>query len=278
MPRFWTQGHLWRKLRERKILKTHRRIAGVCESLIAEYRGHPVHFDLTPKSHFDTDRIIWQYWAQGYDEIPDVVRRCLDSVDQYAADYQIVRLTDANLSNYLDLPAFVQEKRASYSHAHFSDLLRLILLKTYGGVWLDATILMTAPIPKEWAKSKFFVFRRDPDEPDYKYWRNTYAYYFGWEKGFRVNMLNSFIIAQKGCRSISELCDLMLLWWREHDDVPDYFFFQILYDVYDSQDKFQLVSDTLPHYLQQSINDPKFNLMRREDILRTIPIHKLTYK
>ena len=70
----------------------------------------------------------------------------------------------------------------------------------------------------------------------------------------------------------------MLLWWRKHDDVPDYFFFQILYDVYGSQDKFQLVSDTLPHYLQQSINDPKFNLMKREDILRTIPIHKLTYK
>ena len=39
-----------------------------------------------------------------------------------------------------------------------------------------------------------------------------------------------------------------------------------------------LVSDTLPHYLQQSINDPSFDLMSREEILRTIPIHKLTYK
>ena len=204
----------------------------------------------------DTDKILWQYWAQGYDHVPDEVRNCLDSVDHYAADYQIVRLTDENLSDYLDLPDFVQEKRGVFSRAFFSDLLRLMLLKTYGGVWMDATILMTGPIPRKWAESDLLLCRRDPDEPDYKYWRNTYAYYFGWAKGFRVNMLSSFIVARKGNRTISELCDLMLLWWRDHT----------------------LVSDTLPHYLQQSINDPNFSLMEREDIFKRFPIHKMTYK
>ena len=274
----WTRTFPWRKLRERKILAAHRRVASICEALIDEYREHPVHFDCTQKKVINTDKIIWQYWAQGFDNVPEVVRKCLDSVDLYAADYQIVRLTDANLSDYLDLPEFVQQKRCSISLAHFSDLLRLMLLKTYGGVWMDATILMTGPIPKKWEESEFLVFRRDPDEPDYKYWRNTYAYYFGWAKGFRVNMLNSFIIAKKGNRTVSELCDLILLWWRDHDSIPDYFFFQILFDVYDCQDEFQLVSDTLPHYLQQSINDPNFSLMQREDIFKRFPIHKMTYK
>ena len=272
------RNFLWRKLRERKILATHRRVAAVCEQLINQYREHPEHFTFEAKHVFGTDKVIWQYWGQGYDEVPDVVRTCLESVDKYAGDYTVVRLTDANLSEYLDLPDFVQQKRAVYSRAHFSDLLRLILLKTYGGVWMDATILMTGPIPRKWAESEFLVFRRNPNEPDYKYWRDTYAYYFGWAKGFRVNMLNSFIIARKGGRTISELCDLMLLWWRDHDALPDYFFFQILFDVYDCQDKFQLVSDTLPHYLQQSINDPRFSLMQREDIFKRFPIHKLTYK
>jgi hypothetical protein len=182
------------------------------------------------------------------------------------------------VSEYLELPGFVQARRASYSRAHFSDLLRLILLKTYGGIWMDATILMTGPIPEKWADSDFFVFRRDPREPDYKYWRNTYAYYFGWARGFRVNMLNSFIIARGGGRTISELSDLMLLWWRDHDNVPDYFFFQILFDVYGCRDEFPLVSDTLPHYLQQSIHDPGFRIMKQEDIREHFPIHKLTYK
>ena len=269
---------LWRKLRERKILAAHKRGAKICENLIAGYREHPEHFSFEAKKEFDTNRIIWQYWAQGYEDVPDVVRSCLESVDKYAADYTVVRLTDENLSEYLDLPDFVQQRRATYSRAHFSDLLRLILLKTYGGVWMDATILMTAPIPQEWADSEFMVFRRDPKEPNYKYWRNTYAYYFGWTKGFRVNMLNSFIIAKKGGRTISELCDLMLLWWRDHDNVPDYFFFQILYDVYGCPDRFQLVSDTLPHYLQQSINDPMFSIMPREEVFKHFPIHKMTYK
>ena len=270
---------LWRKLRERKILKAHRRAAGICEKLIADYRKNPVHFALAPKRHFDSDRIIWQYWAQGYDDVPPVVRECLESVEKYAGGYTLVRLTDENLQDYLDLPDFVQLKRQSvFSRAFFSDLLRLMLLKTYGGIWMDATIMLSGPIPEEYADNDLFFFRRDPNEPHIPYWRNTYAYYFGWAKGFRVNMLSSFMVGKKDSRSISELCDLMLLWWKDHDNLPDYFFLQILLDVYGCQESFPLVSDTLPHYLQQSINDPAFKLMSREKILHSIPIHKLTYK
>lgn len=269
---------LWRKLRERKILATHKRVASVCEDLIANFRIHPEYFEFEAKKNLYTEKIIWQYWAQGYDNVPSVVRECLDSVDKYAADYTIIRLTDENLPEYLDLPAFVQQKRNLYSRAHFADLLRLLLLKTYGGIWMDATMFLSQPIPEEYASCDFFVFRRDPNEPNLSYWRNTYAYYFGWTKGFRVNMLNSFIVAKKGSRTVSDLCDLMLYWWRDHDEVPDYFFFQILFDVYGCNEVYPLVSDTLPHYLQQSINDPSFSIMNREDILKIIPIHKRTYK
>ena len=269
---------VWRKLREIKILRAHRRIAGVCEALVKAYDAAPVHYDFAPKHSFPNGRIIWQYWAQGYNEVPDVVRKCLDSVDRFASDYTIIRLSDSNLSEYLDVPEFIQAKRAQMSVAHFSDLLRLMLLKTYGGVWMDATIMLTGPIPEEYARQDFFVFRRDPNEPDYKYWRNVYAYYFGWSKGFRVNMLNSFIVAKKGERTISDMSDLLVHWWLEHNNVPDYFFFQILFDVYGCPNDCLMVSDTRPHYLQQSINDPNFRILDRETIERTIPIHKLTYK
>ena len=269
---------VWRKLREQKILRTHRRVADFCEALIAEYDRRPVHFNFTPKHAFSSDRIIWQYWAQGYDRVPDVVRKCLESIDWFAADYTIVRLTDANLVDYLDVPDFIQEKREKMTTAHYSDLLRLMLLKTYGGIWMDATILLTGPIPEEYASQDFFVFRRDPNEPNIKYWRNVYAYYFGWAKGFRVNMLNSFIISRKDAEPVASLCDLMLLWWRDHDRLPDYFFFQILYDVFAKPSACPVISDTLPHYLQQSISDPAFCLMPRDEIENRMSIHKLTYK
>ena len=269
---------LWRKLREHKILATHKRVVKICEELIAKYKDSPVDFELNPKKMFDTDRIIWQYWAQGYENVPGIVQECLASVDKYAEGYTMVRLTDENLSDYLDIPEFVQEKRNFYSRAHFADLLRLMLLKTYGGIWMDATIMLSGAIPEDYSRQSFFVFRRDPEEAYFKYWRNTYAYYFGWAKGFRVNMLNSFIVAKPGDPTVSDLCDLLMLWWKEHGSLPDYFFFQILFDVYAPQNVCPIVSDTLPHYLQQSINDPNFSIMNKEDILREIPIHKLTYK
>ena len=270
---------IWRKLREFKILQEHRRVAEICEAHIADYQKNPVHFELAPRQHFDSDRIIWQYWAQGYDDVPPIVKECLESVEKYAGDFTLVRLTDENLQDYLDLPDFVCQKRQSvYSRAFFSDLLRLMLLKTYGGIWMDATIMLSGPIPEEYMDNDLFFFRRDPDEPHIAYWRNTYAYYFGWAKGFRVNMLSSFMVGKKSSQSISELCDLMLLWWKNHDDLPNYFFLQILVDVYGCLEAFPLISYTLPHYLQQSIDNPAFKLMPQDQILKTIPIHKRTYK
>lgn len=271
---------LWRWLRERRILAQHRRVAKICSSLIDEYQTRPVSFTFTPKVAFETDKIIWQYWAQGYANVPEVVSRCLASVDRYAEGYTIIRLTDDTLSTYLDLPEFIVAKRKLMTTAHFSDLLRLMLLKTYGGIWMDATILLTGPIPREYAESDFFVFRRDPDEPDYRYWRNVYAYYFGWAKGFRVNMLSSFMVAKRNNQIVSELCNLMLFWWMKYEGLPDYFFLQIMTDVYCTRFNrdFLRVSDTYPHYFQQSISDPGFDLMDRELIEKKIPIHKLTYK
>lgn len=274
----FSRSFIWRKLRERKILASHKKTAKICKDLIRQYQESPVEYRFEPKKQFNTDRIIWQYWAQGYDSVPDVISNCLKSVDEFAKGYIIVRLTDENLVDYIDLPPFVKEKRNVYSRAFFSDLLRLILLRTYGGIWLDATILLTGPIPEELANQPFFVYRRDPNEPNYKYWRNTYAYYFGWAKGFRVNMLSSFMVAKKEDKTVSDLCNYLLFWWEQNDYLPDYFFLMILFDVYHCTEKFPLISDCIPHLLQQSINDPRFKLVTREKISQLTSIHKLTYK
>ena len=154
----FSRSFIWRKLRERKILACHKKTAKICEDLIHQYHESPVEYRIEPKKQFDTDRIIWQYWAQGYDSVPEVVSKFLKSFDKFAKDYIIIRLTDENLADYIDLPPFVKEKRGMYSRAFFSDLLRLILLKTYGGIWLDATVLLTGPIPLELANQSFFVY------------------------------------------------------------------------------------------------------------------------
>lgn len=273
---------IWRLLRQKAIISAHNKCAKICENLVNDFCLHDNVQKPVAKKSFENDRIIWQYWAQGYDNIPEIVRHCLDTVDKYASGYTIIRLSDANLNDYLELPEYIADKRNIYSFAFFSDLLRVMLLSVYGGLWLDATVMLSTPLPQEYFEYDFFLFQRDPDEVNRHYWESVYAYYYGWHKNFKVNMLSSIFFAKKGSAVVSDLASLMMKWWREHDDIPNYFFLQILFDVL-IKGKYAgmncpIVSDCKPHYLQQSINDPKFSLMDRESILSTIPMHKLTYK
>lgn len=269
---------LWSRLRLRRILKRHEAVADACRGLLAGMDA----FVPEPLQDLGDRPVLWQYWAQGWDQVPGTVARCAASVDEFAEGYRIIRLSDANLDEYLRLPDFIAEKRSCMTRTYFSDLLRVLLLRTYGGLWLDATVLLTAPVPHSVRDAGFFVYRRDPAEPDKTYWERTYAYYYGWHPRFRVNMLSSIMAARKDHPLLGALCDASLAWWRGHSVIPDYFFLQILFDVLLKEQMPGILpppeSDCRPHYLQQSLNDASFRLMPREEILRTIPMHKLTYK
>lgn len=273
---------LWCIVRERKIIRGHAHVAAICETLLNDVVTNDISYDFSPKHKFSTDKIIWQYWAQGYDNLPNVVADCLASVDKYCSNYAIVRLDDDNITDYVDLPEWLEKKKQFMSLAHFSDILRIVLLGTYGGIWIDATIKLTDAIPLDILNMSFFVFRRDDNEPNKDYWENTYAYYFGWGKGFRVRMLSSFIVSSKGLSGLSKMKDCLLEWWAYHSYLPDYFFLQILYDAMISRGYSDLdckmLSDTLPHYMQQSLNDPSFSVKDANKVLESFPIHKLTYK
>lgn len=269
---------LWRWLVEKKILAQQKRVVIKLNKLIKEYLLHPISFASPPKKNFSTDKIIWQYWAQGFENAPDIIKKCLNSVNQFAPDYTIIRLNDENLHEYLTIPDFIIAKREKMTTAHFSDILRLMLLKTYGGIWMDATIMLTGPIPLEYATCDLFAFQRDPAEPHFRYWKEVNRYYFGWVRNFHVNMLNSFIVAKKGNYIISQLCDLIMMWWQNNDSISHYFLFQILFDVFCKDSISPLVNDTYPHYLQQSLKDPNFNIMERSNIQKVFSIHKLTYR
>lgn len=277
---------LWSYVRERRIVHSHARTAELCSNLVKSYETSSMsHQPLPLKAlkEMPDDKVIWQYWAQGYDEVPSVVKECLDSVDRWRGEYRVIRLHDGNISDYIELPDYIQTVRGNVSKAYFSDLLRVCLLSVYGGLWLDATVLLSAPIPDYISAEDFFLYQRDPEEKNRKYWENVYAYYFGWAKGFRVNMLSSVFYSKKGGRLVSTLCGVMLYYWSQgNTTIPDYFFLQILFDVLVNPPfdfvNCRIISDCKPHYLQQIINDPSFSIAAREEVLSTIPIHKLTYK
>ena len=99
------------------------------------FLGNLNQFNIKAKKDLGTEKIIWQYWGQGLDDktLPEITKASFNSVDRYKGEYLVIRLDDDNISDYLDLPNFVWEKKGknNYRFPFFSDLLRLALLDAY---------------------------------------------------------------------------------------------------------------------------------------------------
>ena len=222
---------VWEYLRLRSILKSHAKVAAYWDDVLDLYASGGIEkYNLLPKKELaNSEKIIWQYWGQGYskEDIPEVVQRCFDSVDKFSNGYTVIRLCDETLSEYIDLPEDVLSKYRTgvVGATHFTDLIRIALLTAYGGVWLDATILLTAPLDDMLTSDDFFLYQRDWGQEDKKLWRRTYAYYFSWHKDFKVRMLSSVIYSKRGAVVMSDLFQLMLHYWRMKNEIIDYFFF-----------------------------------------------------
>ncbi|MCR8916916.1 capsular polysaccharide synthesis protein [Bacteroides sp. ET225] len=272
---------LWRYKNKLQILHQQSKTAKICNDLIKKYEnGKSLHFPIRPKKDFANEHIIWQYWGQGYENVPEMVRICLDSVEYYKGDFQLLRLTDNNISEYLDIPAEIYQKRKYYLKAHFADFLRLALLATYGGVWLDATILLTGPLPKQYFSYSFFMFQRDNNEENKKYWKNAYIGYWGWDPKYKVRSLNSVIFAHKNNLVIKILCDILYTYWIKKNIFPHYYFFQILFNEFIRSHpalNCPIKSDCLPHYAMTIISED-YPRMSFDDALKLSTMHKMNYK
>lgn len=108
------------------------------------------YFDESPiiDKTIDTPNIIWVFWWQGKDSMPPVIKECFNSVLRNANGRDVKLLTGSNYQDYVQLPPHILEKfrKGIISYTHFSDILRVALLKEHGGLWIDAAIFVTKPI------------------------------------------------------------------------------------------------------------------------------------
>lgn len=243
-------------------------------------------FDIQPKKQFSHQKIFWQYWGQGLndDDLPEVVQMCFRSVDTYKDDYIVIRLDDNLIHEYIDLPDFVYSKRNNpqFTHSHFADLLRLALLNAYGGIWLDARILLTDSIPDNIKHKEFFMFQRNKNTPiqQQKFYYNYNYFYFNWNKSHHVNVMNGVIVSKKFNKINNTCMNLLLNYWKTQNCVPHYFFFQILFDVLSKEylvedmDK-EIIDDIKPHLLQFVIHE-KYDETQFINITNQTSIHSLS--
>ena len=115
------------------------------------------------------------------------------------------------------------------TRAHFADILRVNLLERYGGLWLDATILMTEPLEnyKKLLKLPFFTQKftheKNNDHPITKSFAaySSYARWGGFIQGSSVihNPLFAF------------MKDFYNEYWRDFDEIIDYVLMDFMIDI-----------------------------------------------
>jgi hypothetical protein len=119
-------------------------------------------------------------------------------------------VTEENAGDYVDLPGWMLDRvrAGSVSRTNLSDLLRLSLLASYGGVWLDATFFCARPLDDPVYSAPLFSIKR----PGYLHGSIAGGMFAGYSLG-----------CDEGHRFVfSAARDLFLEYWRRTDYLVDY--------------------------------------------------------
>lgn len=84
-------------------------------------------------------KTIWTYWDGSP---PEIVEKCMATWRKHNPDYTINLLSNSNITDYLPETNISGMKMADTPQRK-SDFIRIHILEKYGGVWCDASIIMT---------------------------------------------------------------------------------------------------------------------------------------
>ena len=224
--------------------------------------------DVEQQAHQPT-HIVWVCWLQGMDNAPDIVKRCIASIPHYMADYEVRVLTSENLFDYVTLPEHIirKYKKGIISFTHFSDILRTALLVQHGGIWLDATVLLTDKIPVEIVDKPLFFLQKSKLQ------------------SVPHSGSSWFLVAHKGNPVLQRVLELLSAYWEHRTILRDYYLFHLLLHLVltrneqgiAAQKAIPYVPNSDAHTLQFALFDNYSADMWKHIIARS-PIHKLTWK
>ena len=92
------------------------------------------------------EKNIFLLWLQGWDKAPWLQREVLESWIINNPDWNVILIDQNNLVNYVKDIDYIYDKNKIITPQAKSDIIRLSLLKNYGGVWADSTLLCMQPL------------------------------------------------------------------------------------------------------------------------------------
>ena len=126
---------------------------------------------------------IWVCWLQGEENAPILVKKCIESIKKNAGNHPVVVVAEENISKYIDIPQKIIEKvnTGTLSRTSFSDIVRVILLSAYGGMWIDSTFFLTQTLPEQYFEYSLFSAAKQPEPKDR---RNVCISHYRWTGSF----------------------------------------------------------------------------------------------
>jgi len=151
-------GTMVKRLAYKRNKKIQKKLAPLVDKALSEYSS-----SLRQES-IDNDRTIWVCWLQGEDKMPPIPALCLKNIRQNANGHKVQVITKDNIGQFVTLnPVIIKKyKEGKIKNCHFADILRVCLLSQRGGLWLDATLLCTAPIDDVFFDRDFYTIKLRP--------------------------------------------------------------------------------------------------------------------
>ena len=209
---------------------------------------------------------IWIFWWQGEETMPSIVKSCYRSVLRNSENHPVILITKQNIKEYVDIPQYIYDKIESkkMTLTHFSDILRENLLFKHGGIWMDATIYMSAPFSKKMYEYEYFSIKGA-----FKEWEWT---------GF-------FQAAGKGSIFGKAVSHLFNCYWREHNCLISYLLIDCFLAVAQrhSEDIYKMIKklpckDYSIFLLNDKYLDKVYNECEMSQLCQKTNLHKLSYK
>jgi hypothetical protein len=204
---------------------------------------------------------------QGIEQAPELVKICYESVKKSFVERNVVLLTEDNIHEYVDMPSYIMQKynEGYITRTHFSDLLRISLLATHGGTWIDATVYCKK-VPSYMLDSNFFVFQNLKPGAD----------------GSVLNCSSWFMTAKSNNHLVLAIRELLWAYWKKENQLIDYFllhhFMEIVSQRYKEEwSRIPKYPNSIPHILLLCFFD-EYNAEEFSRIMENAPVHKLSYK
>lgn len=185
-------------------------------------------------SSYEPNAPIWFYWMQGEKNMPPIPKLCLSSLRKHANGHPVIFLDAENINQYINIPHNILKAyhAGKLKQAHYADIIRILLLAQHGGLWMDATLLVTRDLPETIFNTPFFSIKTK----EFGYFVSRCRWAVFCLAGWKHNIL------------FERLCDCFTAYFEHTDVMIDYFMFDQLIDMlYTQNEEIRNMIDKVPY-------------------------------